>query len=120
MHRQKWVKINSAVDDKVAALINSLNAFPRLQTMESCQGAADRPAWVSFRYGNYWTNPWRELAHFVLDYLGQNLAHEIGDRADIAIRVTESGLIQGELTVRPGAIQSTIEALNRLADAYND
>lgn len=113
-HRQTWVKVNVPVDERVADLVRRLNAFPRLQTIESCQGASERPAWVCFSFGDYWRHSWRDLASFVLGYLGPGLAREVGDRATVTLRVTESGLVHGELVVRPGAIQLTLRALTRL------
>lgn len=43
MHRQKFIKVNVPVDEGVAELIAALSAFPRLQTISSCQGNGDRP-----------------------------------------------------------------------------
>lgn len=113
-HKQSWIKINAPVDDGVADLVSSLSAFPRLQTIESCQGGSDSSSWVCFCYGDYWRHPWRDLANFVLGYLGPALAHEIGDRASLTLRVTDSGLVHGEMRVRPGAMRVTISALRRL------
>lgn len=113
-HKQTWVKVNASVDDGVAELVRSLNAFPRLQTIESCQGRSDRPAWVCFSYGEYWNDSWRDLADFVLGYLGPGLARAVGDGASITLRVTNSGLVRAELTVRPGATHATVRGLRRL------
>lgn len=87
--------------------------------MESCQGDPDRAAWFCFRYGKYWLHPWRDLAGFVLGSLGPNLARQVGDRASVSIQITESGLAQGELTVRPGAEQRVIRALRHLGRDFS-
>ncbi len=64
-HAQTWVKINAPVDAALDELMCVLSTFPRLQTIESCQGNRTRPAWVCFSYGNSWEHPWRELASLV-------------------------------------------------------
>lgn len=114
-HAQKWVKVNAPVDAALEELVRSLSAFPRLQTIESCQGSRTRPAWVCFSYGNSWEHPWRELASFVLGYLGPGLKSRVGDRADLLLRVATSGRVQAELAVRPGAMRQTVTALRDLA-----
>ena len=114
-HKQKFIKVNAPVDSKIADLVGSLSIFPQLRTIESCQGGPGQSAWVCFSYGE---NQWQELARFALDYLGPQLAAAIGDRANLYVRVTESGQVLGELTVRPGALQMTTNAIKRLAKNF--
>ena len=120
-HRQMFVKVNVPVDVGVSDLIVALSEFPRLQTIESCQGEGSRPGnrnsdpWVCFRYGNYWEHPWKELANFIFDYLGPKLVQELGDRVSVVVRLTECGDVQAELWIRPGALEKTIATLERLA-----
>lgn len=113
-HRRKWVKVNVPVDAALEELVSVLGAFPRLQTIESCQGMGQRPAWVCFTYGNVWEHSWRDLASFVLGYLGPGLMRFVGDRADLTLHLTPSGRVQAELTVRPGAMRQTVKALRVL------
>ena len=112
-HRQTFVKANVPVDVGVSGLIAALSEFPRLQTIESCQGDSD--PWVCFRYGNYWEHPWKELANFIFDYLGPQLVQELGDRVSLVVRLTECGDVQGELWIRPGAVERAIVTLKRFA-----
>ena len=114
-HCQIWTKTNAPVDEGVRGIVSALSAFPCLETIESCEGTNDRPAWCCFRYGAYWEQPWRDLAEFVLDWLGPTLAKEVGDSANIRIQVTASGLIMGELSVRPGQARAVETCLRRLA-----
>ncbi len=74
---------------------------------------------MCFHYGDHWKHPWRDLAGFVLGYLGPELARLVGDAASVAIHVTESGRVQGELIVRPGMVVVTSKAIGRLARAIN-
>ncbi len=112
-HKQTWAQVNVLVDEGVSGLVAALSAFPRLQTIESCQG--DNDPWVCFRYGNCLEHPWRELADFVFDYLGPQLVNELSDRVSVVVRLTEYGDVQAELWIRPGALERTIATLKRLA-----
>jgi hypothetical protein len=114
VHKQTWVKVNALVDEGIAELIDALNSFPRLATIESCQGDGEQSAVVFFEYANdgdeYF---WRELSEFILDFLGPRLAQKVGDSARLNITVTSWGKPQGELIVRPGAMQKTLRAIKQ-------
>ena len=115
-HKQVWAKVNAPVDSSIVTLIEALSDFTGLETIESCQGNGKEPIVVFFRYGEYWSDPWRPLADFVLGYLAPGLAKEIGDNASIVIRLDMSGVAQAHLKVRPGAVQQTIQVIRRLRD----
>ncbi len=117
-HPQVWAKVNAPVDEGIADLVAALSAFPALQTVESCQGAPDRGAWICFQYGDYWNHPWRSLADFVLGYLAPGLASLVGDDANVRIQVTASGQVFGELSVRPGAESRVSRAVRTLAKRF--
>ena len=102
------------MDTGIKDLVDALSAFPQLQTIESCQGDSEHEAWVCFYYGMH---PWRDLAKFLLGYLGPRLSREVGDRANVSIQVTESGQVRGELAIRPGATRVVIKALKGLLRA---
>jgi len=111
-HKAVWVKVNVQVDAGIADLISALSLFPALQTIESCQG---EPAWICFRYGQGYS----DLTEFICGYFGIGLARMVGDAATVLIRVTESEIIRGELSIRPGMITATTEAIKQLAHEYN-
>ena len=117
-HAQVWVKVNAPVDRGLEPLISALSAFPSLQTLESCEGDADRPAWVCFYYGSYWEQQWRGLADFTLGFLGPALIREVGDSAAVSIRVDACGIPRGELSVRPGMISAVTSALASLYHSW--
>lgn len=106
--------MNVPVDKGIAALVAALSAFPKLQTLESCQGDGRKSALIVFRYGDYWTHPWREAAEFVLGSLGPYLQQELGDRAYLSLSVTGSG-VQAALEVRPGALRRTVQAIKKFS-----
>ncbi len=118
-HRQVWTTVNAPVDAGVLDLVKALSAFPKLETIESCQGDSISGSWICFRYGNYWNNSWKELSEFVLVFLGPGLAAKIGDRARVSIHVTECGNIQGELSVQAGAVKLAVSALRQLRRNYS-
>ncbi len=110
MHTQTWAKVNAKVDIGIKELVEAFSAYPKLQTIESCEGDENTPAWVCFDYGN----SSKELADFVLR-LGKELTTKLGDRISLSIQIKSSGLPQGELAVRPGAIELCTRALKELA-----
>ncbi len=120
LHKQTWAKVNVPVDATIAQLINALSAFPQLETIESCQGNGQNAVWACFFYGKYWVHPWRDLAGFVLGYLGPGLTREVGDDAHLTIRLTTSGIAQGHLTVHPRAVGKTVKALKRLRRIFGN
>lgn len=95
-------------------LIEALSSFPRLETLESCQGSAPEPAWVCFRYGDYWSNPWQDLTAFVFGLLAPNLDHLVGDDARISVHLSQSGVAVADLYVRQGALDQVVDALRQI------
>jgi hypothetical protein len=118
-HEQVWVKVNAPVDRGAGLLITALSAFPKLQTLESCEDL-DGWAWVTFVYGEHWKRPWNDLAKFVLGFLGPALAKELGDRVRMSVQVTEAGLYRAEMAVQTAAIPATIKLLAKLSAKFGD
>jgi hypothetical protein len=118
-HKQTWIKVNAPVDKLIRGLVSALNLFPKLQTIESCQGNGNSQSWVNFYYGEHWKHSWKELANFVLEYFGPGIVREVGDRVDVCIRVTESGQIFGELFVKHNAIPIVTKAIIKLHHEYD-
>lgn len=119
-HKQKWVKVNSPVDTEIAELIQTLSAFSKLQTLESCQNFSRGRAFVCFRYGDYWNHDWRDLIHFVFDFLGPRLIKELADDIDLSIRINTSREIFAELIIKKDALIKTIKILKRLHQNFKD
>jgi hypothetical protein len=117
-HKQLWAKVNAPVDEQIKNLVEALSRFPKLQTIESCQGISEGSAWVCFYYGQYWLHPWRDLASFVLGFLGPRLTEELQDIVDLVVRVTTFGTFRAELTIRPGCIKAVTEILVNLSRMY--
>ena len=83
IHTQVWAKVNVPVDKNIKELVEALSAFPKLQTIESCQEIAQDKAYVCFYYGDYWNHQWNELTDFVLNFLGPRIVNNLGDNVDI-------------------------------------
>ena len=113
-HKQTWIKVNTHVDESIKDLITALNLFPKLRTIESCEGDNNHTIWVCFCYGEDQNNSWKELADFVLKYFGPIIVYKVGDRVEISIRVTGSGGVMGELSVRRGAISIVTKAITEI------
>ena len=118
-HKQKWAKVNTPVDSGIAELIDVLSCFPRLQTTSSCQNISEGTAYISFYYGDHWKHPWRDLAEFVLGYIGPVFARRLGDRVNLSIYMPPSGQPYAELTIRKGAMKGTIKVLRQLLKELN-
>jgi len=50
VHTEVLVKVNAWVDEGVLQLVQALNQFDCLFTVDSCQGGDDKPAYVYFKY----------------------------------------------------------------------
>jgi len=46
------IKVNAAVDKKIAPLVLALNKFDGIFTIDSCEGSQTQPAYVYFKYGS--------------------------------------------------------------------
>ena len=114
VHKQVWTKVNAHVDIGIVGVVEALNMFPLLQTIESCEGTGGRP-WVCFSYGESEQQSWREVAEFTLGIFAPLLFEKVGDAAGVTLRPTVSGLVLVELTVRPEGLKSVQKAIYDIA-----
>lgn len=110
IHRQVWVKVNAQVDAGIASLIEALNSFQGVRTVESCEGNGDS-AWLCFDCGE---QDWSALCEFVFKVIGPSLMAEFGDRINLNVSITESGLYRAEMTVTKSVISAVSAALRQL------
>ena len=111
--------MNAPVDRGAASLIEALSSFPKLQTVESCEGI-NGWAWVTFVYGEACQETWEGLAKFVFGFLGPALTGELGDRVRVSMHVTEAGLYRAEMAVCTKAIPATIKVIAKLRSEFKD
>ncbi len=110
VHRQVWIKVNAQVDAGIASLIEALNAFPGIRSLESCEGAGDA-AWVCFDCNE---TDWKAISEFVLAVIGPPLMAAFGDRVTLTVTITDSGLYRAEMTVDKSIISAVAEALKQI------
>lgn len=109
-HCQKWVKVNAPVDEGIVPLIEALSAFQGVRTIESCEGNGDS-AWVCFDCGQ---EDWKALSEFVFSVIGPPLMAEFGDRINLNVGITESGMYRAEMTVSKAIISAASKAMEQL------
>ena len=119
-HVTSWAKVNVPVDSTIVPLVEALSSFPGLETLESCQGNPPEPAFVCFRYGEYWSEPWRPLADFVLGFLAPHLNQCVGDAVRLSVQMHQTGVAVADLYVRQEALDQTVEALRQILPAENN
>jgi len=59
-----------------------------------------------------------DLSAFIVYFMGAKLTEFLGDSISISIQIRENGEPQGELSIRPGAIQCTTDSIINLANEY--
>jgi hypothetical protein len=110
VHEQSWVKVNAQVDRGVVPLIEALNAFPELRTMESCETDGD-DAWVCFDAG---TENWNKLAEIVFGLLGPRLMDALGTQVRFEMTMS-NGIVMAEMTVNKSVIEAASREIRDLA-----
>jgi hypothetical protein len=109
MHKQVWVKVNAPVDAGVAELVAELSKFNGLETIESCQGGGESPAFVLFRMAD-----WRSTGVFLFDYLMPVLPSEILDSVSLELRALGNENAIARLSVETSALYALTECIKSL------
>ena len=102
------VKVNAFVDEGVAPLVEALNQFEKVETIDSCQGYGGRPACVYFRFRG---TP-REFLTF-LQGLSVNLGTRLDSCCDYSLRAE---WLAGAKEPR-GQLWARLDYVPRLAEA---
>lgn len=113
------MKVNAQVDRGIASLVEALNTFPEVRTIESCEGSHDS-AWVCFDCGECTDcrkEEWKRLAEFVFGVIGPTLMAEFGDCVELTMSITESGMYRAEMTVAKSVIPAVSMLIRRLPKA---
>ena len=103
-HAQVWVKVNTTVDVGIADIVSLLNEIPGLQTLDSCQGEGDRPAYVHLYYGD-----WHQIGRFMFEGLAPKL-EQAGEDATVSVEIFGG-------SAPMGTIRFAREAMQRIASA---
>lgn len=110
MHEQTWVKVNTTVDTKIAPLIETLNCFEGLETLQSCQGdVGGKGGYVYFTCGD-----WRSLCRFVFETIGPKLKNRADDDVTLTVEVTGADFPMARIGFRAEAIGVIVSALKEV------
>ena len=108
-HKQKMIKVNTYVDEGIADLIETLNCFKKLRTIESCEG--QRRATIIFTYGQ---GKWNTMASFIFKFLAPKLIRGFGNKIDLSMRMNSFKKLQGELLVERSALPAFTNYLKKI------
>lgn len=109
-HRQVLATVVAPVDAGAVDVVEALSRVG-VQTKESCQGP---PVTVWFQYGEWWKNPWQDLAEFLFGKLAPLVSSQFGSAVQIEmIAATHGGWPRGRIRIHQAAIQDFVELLKK-------
>jgi hypothetical protein len=115
-HREVPIKVNAWVDEGIAPLVAALNEFEGLQTVESCQGAHGRLAYVYFKYRG------RSMDALVfVDALANALSKGSRSQYDHTVRIEwtdDNPEPMAQILVAPQFVDQIASALSSIAKAF--
>jgi len=109
-HRPVWVQVNVQVDQGIAEVVSLLSEIDELETVESCEGYSDAPAFVYFRYGD-----WKKLCRFLFETLGPKICKETRARASVEVFSSSDPL--GKISFAADAIPAVVSVLKGFVQA---
>jgi len=109
IHSQTVVKVNAYVDKGIADIVQTLNNFKKLYTIESCEGTSE--SFILFKYDN---DNWENMAKFIFEFLAPKLTTVFGDNIDISMRMNSLGNIQGELLIKKPILKKFDKYLKKI------
>ena len=116
MHEQALVKVNALIDKDIAPLVEILNRFKNILTLDSCQDGAEG-AYVYFSWTNgstYQTN-WKDLGAF-LDQLSVRL-RDLGLCCGYSLRLEWFGNNEqprAQLVISPRHVAAVTERIREM------
>lgn len=115
-HKEKRIKVNAWVDEGVVPLVEALNLFPDVFTVDSCESKKGE-AYVMF----LWRGPQNRLLHFMAELSVAGGTDRSPADFYVEYRL-HSGNTAGMATVHciddPGLIQSVSKSICLLAKEY--
>lgn len=107
-HEQTWVKVNAQVDRGIAHLVSLLNAIPGVQTLQSCEGFDDSPAYVYF-----WYKDWESTCALVFGTLLPCL-ESAGCSPTVSVEVFNGSMPTAKLSLNAEALGKATSALKAM------
>ena len=90
-HEQVWVKVNANVDAGIAEIVSLLSEINGLQTLQSCQGDGDRPAYVYLYYDD-----WQQIGSFMFEGLAPKL-ERAGEDVTVSVEIFNGSEPMGKI-----------------------
>lgn len=109
-HTPAWVRVNVQVDQGIAEIVSLLSQIDELETVESCEGYSDAPAFVYFRYGD-----WKKLCQFLFEALGPEIQKQARARASVEVFNGSDPL--GKISFAADAIPVVVSVLKGFVQA---
>ena len=105
-HGQAWIKVNTHVDARIAAIVELLNTVPHLQTVDSCQGDPGE-AYVYFRLDG-----WMNAGKFLFEVIEPALRSVA--ESSVSIEVVNGSTPLGKIGFRAESFEEVLSALKEV------
>jgi hypothetical protein len=107
-HPQTWVKVNAAIDARIAEIVALFNQVEGLETLQSCQGEpGERQAYIYFSFGE-----WQTLCRFVFDSMTPRLTEYLGE--DVKLEIIAAERPMAKMSFSAEAIPQVTSALKEV------
>ena len=108
-----WVKVNATVDAGIAEIVSLLSGINGLQTIGSCQGDGDRPAYVYLYYGD-----WQQISRFMFEGLAPKL-ELAGEDATVSVKIFNGSEPMGKIEFSREATKYIASAIREASIEYS-
>jgi hypothetical protein len=107
-HREVPVRVNAFVDEGIAELVATLNDFPSVQTLQSCQGGSGREAYVFLK-----CEDWKSTCEFLFGKIAPALREKI-DEESLRLEVFGNVDPVGKIAFQPESMAEITSEIKRL------
>ena len=115
MHIEVPVKVNAYVDEGIAPLVEALNGFLGVVTLDSCEGSGDSHAYVHFAIRGDSTGTFSLVQH-----LSAALGRQLPSSSEYSVYIEwgdEAERPIGSIIVKRGCVEMLTRALKEIACA---
>ena len=115
MHIEVPVKVNAYVDEGIAPLVEALNGFLGVVTLDSCEGSGDSHAYVHFAIRGDSTGTFSFVQH-----LSAGLGRQLPSSSEYSVYIEwgdEAERPIGRIIVKRGCVEMLTKALKEIACA---
>ena len=99
--------------------MSALSQFPRLSTIESCEGRGEKNAFVYFEYGVVGgravsKNSWERTSQFVFGFIAPGLWDKVQDACSLSMELYMGTNYMVIIHIVPSALKQVESAINEL------